>query len=361
MSNTAVKTRSPHQATIPAVPQTSLTPSTNHRPGLALLRGVSRSFYLSIRLLPPTLREPIGLAYLLARATDTLADTATLPAAQRQASLAQLTRAIAGDAQARQDLPSLMAAFTPLQQDPAERALIEALPACLDWLDAQDGADRDDIRTVLGHITRGQMLDVERFGSAAPGKVVALADAAELDEYTYLVAGCVGEFWTRLGRRHVPAFSELPDAELMALGRQFGQALQLVNILRDLAADVAAGRCYLPADALAAAGLAPHTLLVQPLPPGALNALSIVWRPWRDRAGHGTDQGMRYALSLRSRRVRAATALPALLAARTLALLDDAGPGAPKVKVPRAEVRATLLRMALTLAARGTLSHLYRG
>src|SRR5439155_875358 len=38
-----------------------------------LLRRVSRSFYLSLVILPRPLREPIGLAYLLARAADTLA------------------------------------------------------------------------------------------------------------------------------------------------------------------------------------------------------------------------------------------------------------------------------------------------
>eukprot|EP01034_Spumella_vulgaris_P003029 gene3029-3914_t len=39
---------------------------------MALLRGVSRSFYVSIRLLPGPLREPVAAAYLLARATDTI-------------------------------------------------------------------------------------------------------------------------------------------------------------------------------------------------------------------------------------------------------------------------------------------------
>ena len=44
-----------------------------------LLRGVSRSFYLTIRVLPRPVRGPIQLAYLLARAADTIADTGTLP------------------------------------------------------------------------------------------------------------------------------------------------------------------------------------------------------------------------------------------------------------------------------------------
>ena len=53
--------------------------ATAPRPEMsALLRGVSRSFYVSIRLLPAQLRQPVSVAYLLARATDTVADSARL-------------------------------------------------------------------------------------------------------------------------------------------------------------------------------------------------------------------------------------------------------------------------------------------
>ena len=47
--------------------------------GGPLLKSVSRSFYLTIRILPARLQAPIGLAYLLARASDTIADTADAP------------------------------------------------------------------------------------------------------------------------------------------------------------------------------------------------------------------------------------------------------------------------------------------
>ena len=47
--------------------------------GGPLLASVSRSFYLTIRILPAKLRGPIGLAYLLARASDTIADSAHDP------------------------------------------------------------------------------------------------------------------------------------------------------------------------------------------------------------------------------------------------------------------------------------------
>src|SRR3954470_7295958 len=62
-----------------------------------LLRSVSRSFYLSLRFLPKALRDPLSLAYLLARATDTIADTAGTPVALRTEALGTLAAMIQGD------------------------------------------------------------------------------------------------------------------------------------------------------------------------------------------------------------------------------------------------------------------------
>src|SRR5437667_71593 len=63
-----------------------------------LLRSVSRSFYLSIRFLPALLREPIALAYLLARTSDTVADTSQIPVTVRIETLKLLSDAIQGAA-----------------------------------------------------------------------------------------------------------------------------------------------------------------------------------------------------------------------------------------------------------------------
>jgi len=317
-----------------------------------LLREVSRSFYLSIRLLPPALRRPVGVAYLLARASDTIADSSTLPAAQRQQQLAILAAAIAGtpaDAAVLAEIASATAAASP---DPRERRLLQALPQCLAWLDALAPADLGDVRTVLLHITQGQALDIERFESGSSPQ--ALLSAAEVDEYTYLVAGCVGEFWTDLCTRHIPGFALLPPDRMRVLGREYGMGLQLVNILRDAGADLAAGRCYLPADELelTAAGLLA-------LAPGQAPArLEPVWARWHELACRRLEQGMRYAQAVNSPRIRAATALPALIGARTLALLHQAGGQAltQPVRMPRREVRTVLARLAFTLAARGPLA-----
>ena len=305
-----------------------------------VLRSVSRSFYLSLRLLPKTLRDPLSLAYLLARATDTLADTAAAPVGLRTEALGNLAAAIQGNVSTEAMVP-LRESFTPLQENEAERALVRRLPALLEWLEELPASDRSEIRLVLAKINRGQTLDLERFGES--GELRALRDAGELDEYTYLVAGCVGEFWTRLCFAHVRNFSDRSEVEMRELGVRYGQGLQLINILRDAGDDLRQGRCYLPADELESLGVAPAEILRAPARIDALLA------KWREKAGRGMEAGIDYACAIRNRRVRFATALPAMIGARTLALLRDAGAEAlrQKIKVPRGEVRKMIVAAAL--------------
>src|SRR5947208_10172374 len=120
-----------------------------------VLRSVSRSFYLSLRILPAALREPLSLAYLLARATDTIADTPEPPVALRLAALGQLEAAIQGTA-ARETAAQLRESFARVQSNEAERTLIEQLPALLEWLDELHAGDREEVRRVLAKINRGQ-------------------------------------------------------------------------------------------------------------------------------------------------------------------------------------------------------------
>lgn len=319
---------------------------------LALLQGVSRSFYVSIRLLPGPLRRPIAVAYLLARACDTVADTADLATAPRRDMLDTLAAAIDGRVGA-QEAAAQAERFAPLQRDPRERALIESFGHCLQWLHELGPEDASDVRAVLRSIARGQALDIERFAPGLPPR--ALATAPQLDEYTYLVAGCVGEFWTDLCFRHFPGFANRPRQEMRELGRAYGMGLQLVNIVRDAGEDLALGRCYFPADELAAIGVDTTELKDDPA------RLGEVWARWHAQAGRQVALGMRYADAVASRRVRAASAMPALLAARTLALLGETGPQrAPhKVKVPRSEVRAMMARLAWTFAGRAPMQALY--
>lgn len=317
-----------------------------------LLRSVSRSFYLSVRLLPARLRDPVALAYLLARATDTIADTAEISGQLRMEKLRTLAAAIQGKS-APNELMNLLDTFVSLQANQSERALIESLPRCLAWLDSLGENDRRDVREVLDKINRGQTLDVERF--AGSDGIRALATAAELDEYTYLVAGCVGEFWTRTCSRYVPHFADRPEEEMLKLGAHYGKGLQLINILRDAGADLRSGRCYLPEEELRAIGIAPGEILRKPA------RIHPLFETWRQKAEAGVAAGLEYACAIHSTRVRFATVLPALIGARTLALLRETGTDAleTKVKVSRAEVRRILATTSITMASPGSLRKMF--
>ena len=336
----------------PAVAGSADLGPTRRRLATSLLRSVSRSFYLSIRFLPAQLRKPVALAYLLARTTDTVADTAQISTSLRMETLKRLSDGIQGTA-SRGVVAELTASFTSLQKHASERQLLESLPDCLGWLEQMEHADRNDIRIALEQITRGQMLDLERFGD--PEKVRALATAADLDEYTYLVAGCVGEFWTRLCFRHVHNFAKRSEDEMLALGKRYGMALQLINVLRDAGADLRAGRCYFPEYELNAAHLTPSQILAEP------ESFQPVYRRWLDKAGVGLRSGIEYSRAISNRRVRAATVLPALIGARTLALLDTAVSMVLQrtVKVPRREVRVIILSLVLTRVSRRKIDTMF--
>src|SRR5882672_4962769 len=114
----------------------------------SILASVSRSFYLSIRLLPKNLRDPVSLGYLLARASDTIADTTDVPIELRTEKLRLLARGIQGEALG-DAIVDLSASLAPLQKNKAERALIESLQPCLDWLEQSEVLDREEIRAVL--------------------------------------------------------------------------------------------------------------------------------------------------------------------------------------------------------------------
>ena len=351
---------------------------------LQLLKKTSRSFYLTLRVLPAAVRPQIGLAYLLARTTDTIADTGIVSVEQRLAALQKLRQRIrradlqsaaspicnrqvvvpsrvaanlrsptesnsaiqqtasrrAEDALARLDFGGLARH----QGSPAERALLERCEESLMALARLPATDAQLVRSVLETITSGQELDLRRFATASADNIVALQTDADLDDYTYRVAGCVGEFWTRMCRAHLFPQAKLDDAQLLAGGVRFGKGLQLVNILRDLPADLRQGRCYLPAERLAGLGLKPADLLV----PNTALKLRPLYHAYLDCAVAHLAAGWAYtnALPRGQVRVRLACAWPILIGVKTLERLRAANPldGTRRVKVSRAEVRRILLR-----------------
>ena len=312
-----------------------------------ILREVSRAFYLSLRVLPAAVRPQISLAYLLARITDTIADTNLVPPERRVEKLRQFRARIRDETAPPVDFLHLARE----QATGAERTLLEHSAEAIALLDKTDAADRGKIQLVLETITRGQELDLTRFGDGA--ELRALDTADDLDDYTYRVAGCVGEFWTHLTRAHCFPGTVLDEKIFIDNAIRLGKGLQLVNILRDLPADLANGRCYLPAVDLAVANLQPADLR----DPDNWPRLQPIIHPWLDTAAAHLRAGWHYTLQLPHRhyRLRLACAWPILIGHRTLRLTRQANllqPG-PRLKVSRGTVRRIIWSTLWRLPFRG--------
>jgi farnesyl-diphosphate farnesyltransferase len=305
-----------------------------------LLKDVSRSFYLTLRVLPGKIRPQIGLAYLLARTTDTIADTELVPLDQRLRALQALRERILELSKKPLDFGELART----QASPAERVLLEKCEGSLALLEDLAPADRQLVREVLGTISTGQELDLRRFANPPAGRILALRTDEDLDDYTYRVAGCVGEFWTKMCRAHLFPKAALDDAVLLANGVRFGKGLQLVNILRDLPADLRQGRCYLPAERLLAIGLAAEDLLQTANEP----RLRPLYNALLDRAQAHLLAGWEYTNSLPrgQARVRLACAWPILIGIKTIELLRSGNVLDPKqrIKVGRPEIKRIIFR-----------------
>lgn len=273
-----------------------------------LLKSVSRTFYLSIKRLPPKMRAGVAVGYLLARATDSVADASRIPHAERIATLRAMGQSIAGTAQ-EAPIPE---AICEAADTPAEAALLTRFGDVLDALAKLPPQQATLVREVLASILQGQLWDLSFFEEHTR----VLSDE-QTRLYTYRVAGCVGRFWTRLGRvtlgDHFCAAEEVEEMEEAAV--RYGCGLQLINILRDREEDARTrGREYLCSDA----------------------------QVWMDRAERAMQDGLDYARRLRGWRVRVASMLPALLGIKTLAKLRRAKSG-KRVKISRATVYSCVL------------------
>jgi farnesyl-diphosphate farnesyltransferase len=230
-----------------------------------ILSKVSRSFYLSLAILPRAMRTQLSAAYLVARAADTIADTRLVQAERRIELLDGMRRALGDPARIApyvgdvgQKLVTPEAGATTDDKSAAERLLLTRLGDCLRRLSDFEQGDRDRARKVLDTLITGMERDLARFADGS--KLVALETMVDLDEYTYMAAGCVGEYWTVMTAAHVPTVRRLARPDFVARGVRLGKALQLVNVIRDAASDLREGRCYIPRALLAQHGLVPEAL-----------------------------------------------------------------------------------------------------
>ena len=272
----------------------------------AMAKRSGSSFYWAMRLLPRRKREAMFAVYAFCREVDDIADGPGAPADKRKALAAW------GD-----EIEALYAGRP-------GRMISRALSAPV----ARFGLRRENFEEIL----RGVGMDAH-----GPIRAPAMAD---LTLYCARVAGAVGLLSVR-----VFGCTD-PGADRFALA--VGEALQLTNILRDVAEDASTGRLYLPREALDAAGIGerePVSVIAHPRLPEACAVLAE-----RARERFAEARGL---LSQMKRRDRAALRPAVIMMAVYDRLLDRLLGGGwrrldPPVRLPRSEKMLIALRHVVT-------------
>ena len=290
-----------------------------------LLHAASRTFALGIDLLPRPLRDEVEVAYLLLRVSDYLEDNESMEPERKARLLESWAASLDADA-----------------PDAELRAALEAAPDDTpDALVARHAARvhvafrglRPVARDVVGRHVADSSRGMARWALRGPD----IADEADLDDYMHEVAGRVGWLLTELFALEISAVGRRREP-MMTLGREFGLALQTVNVIRGLHADWARGWVFVPR-AFVPAGAGGAALFRGERDPGAERAAlgRLV-----EKAERHLEAARRYVegIPARHHRVRLFCLLPYFFAVRTLAVSRDN----PRVfeeetKISRAEVR----------------------
>ncbi len=205
-----------------------------------LLEGVSRTFALTIPQLPSGLYSAVANAYLLCRIVDTIEDEVSLNVEQKT----HFCSAFIDIVKTGHNAESFSKELAPLlsnQTIPAEHSLIGLTPRVIKITHSFDTEQIDALSCCVETMAKGmpifQALDLH----------AGVKTMADMDEYCYYVAGCVGEMLAKLFC-HYSADINIHKDKLLQLSVSFGQGLQMTNILKDIWDDAKRGVCWLPQD-----------------------------------------------------------------------------------------------------------------
>ncbi len=281
-----------------------------------LLIKTSRTFALSIPRLPEPTRREVTVAYLLFRIADTFEDSASWSRRRRIEALETFCDLLASpEPRATRRHAEAWAAGMPIEHQ-GYQELMSEVPFVLDAYFRLGEEARELVRSHTVRTARGMADFVARTDDDGE---LGLRDLDDLRGYCYVVAGIVGEMLTELfllDRRRLEPIA----ADLRARSRRFGEALQLVNILKDASFDATEGRAYLPP---AVGRDEVFALARRDLEAAAEYVLALQQA--------GADSGL-----------VAFNALPVLLAVATLETVERRGPGA---KISRPAVYRIVRRM----------------
>jgi farnesyl-diphosphate farnesyltransferase len=313
-----------------------VTATDAERESKAFLPRVSRTFALGVRLLPTRLEAPVRIGYLLCRIADTVEDDLFVTPERKAALLDQF---LAGF-----DDPGEAVRFSTctveLTCDPAYLDLVGSTPhVFLTWR-VLDADSRAILRRWVEEMVRGMRRFVLEHRDG-----IRIASVGQFREYCYYVAGTVGHLLTELWHAHSPLVGPRTYERLLTDCEAFGEALQTVNILKDIPWDAEhENNVYIPADLLARVGSSQDAILVQER--RAANRDALV--PLMQLAQDDIERSLRYieALPAAAMRIRLFCVLPILFAIATMRELEQTDamlvPGGA-VKIDRAEVKALVV------------------
>ena len=313
----------------------NLSPATKSYLLGDLLSKVSRSFYLTLAVLPVSVRTQVGLAYLFARAADTITDTDLIEQSERIIHLKNFQKLFTLDTIDWEIVQSIQVALVSHQALPAERILLERLEDCFRVYLECELSDRARINDLMTTLTKGMEMDLELFQGGNTENLLSLETQEDLNRYIYYVAGCVGEYWTNLMCAHLSSLNKCDVKQMSSIGINFGKGLQLTNIVKDIAKDLRRGRCYIPASVLKTAGLSPNDILQ----PESWPSFQPILNKLIQQAVEYLDQGWEYTMAIpRSEiRLRLACMWPILLGGETLKLVQNS----PSLLNPDCQVKVT--------------------
>lgn len=271
-----------------------------------MLRKVSRTFSLSIEQLPYILRESITLSYLLLRVSDCLEDHDGIPDTQKPELLRLWAKVLEGS----EPVENLYDSINYL--DSEGDAEIQTAKNAGQYLELLKPLPNEIQQTILKRVQQTS-LGMARWQEHGP----YIEDEAAMDDYMHQVAGRVGYLLTEIFSCYSPIIRNRKE-QLMPLSREYGLALQTVNIIRGMRKDYDRGWVFVPQTFYQKFGLTRDTLFAPENMDKAMEVVNML----ADKASNHLFHGISYVIAFPrlQHRIRLACMWPLYFAIKTLSL-----------------------------------------
>jgi farnesyl-diphosphate farnesyltransferase len=318
-----------------------------------IINRVSRTFAIGISVLPGDLRKAVLTGYLLCRIADTIEDDGACPAARRQELLGRFVECLNDPRNA----DTFAAEAADIQADESYLELMRGTKLVFTLLASLPQEMIAIVTRWTRELTEGMSQFVGRYPEG-----IRIQTMDEYRRYCYYVAGTVGHLLTDLWYCSSPSVRKADYERLLVNCEAFGEALQTINILKDIAWDIEhENAAYIPEDLLRARGSSHQTILHGDWTVQNREALVALVELAKEDIRKSLDYFN--AIPKPAIRIRLFCLLPILFAVATLreierssAMLQSGG----NVKISRSEVRSLILAGSVSTISNTTTRWLVR-